>query len=136
MSAFVATDTKIRATFNVSQFERMDPWTRNNFASQLRSQLDSLPHWTDEGPFYARILGVGWWDSKQSLLSRLAAARSEALIATRAPGAAPQSVAAAAAEGFAEGVEDGIENLKTWTPTLAIGAGALLVLFVVLKARS
>lgn len=112
----VPEDTKIGHTTAVAHFEAAPPEVRARNGQWAMIGLESVhpeDRWHDQGPLWAQILGVGWWDSWPHLRSRVIAARNAALIETgrAAPGAAPESVAAAAASGAIEGLTEGAREL-------------------------
>lgn len=145
----VPESTKITWTRNVAQFEASPVALRARNGAGFKGLLDNAPHWDDSSsPFF----GEGW-DTKQNLIRRAVRAWQDAIIATRAPGAAPQSVARAAAEGFVEGgsaaagrlgqkiantaeaVGDGARKVAKNTDLLLYGLFAVVALALFLRVR-
>lgn len=145
----VPDSTKITWTKSVATFEGGTTAARARNGAAFKTLLDAAPHWDDaSSPWF----GDGW-DNKQNLIRRTVRAWQDAIIATRAPNAAPQSVAGAAVSGFAEGgagaagklaqgaadvtnnVIDGAREISKSPKTVAAIALALVALVLYLRLR-
>lgn len=112
----ISDEHKAGYTTAVANFEAAPAEVRARNGGSAMSYLESVApanRWHDEGPLWAQLLGVGWWDTWPNLRSRVIAARNSAAIETgrAAPGAAPESVAGAAVGGALEGLGDGAAAL-------------------------
>jgi hypothetical protein len=118
-------DVKLALTARVQEYERFQPPSaREQLYGPLVSTLNGVQPWTDEGSFYAKWAGLGWWDTWRNLRTRVDAATPSR--AARVSAAAPDSVATAAAQGFKEGAAEGAANLGNVASNIAEGSQELV----------
>lgn len=107
---------KLHLTRSVEALESLD--NDASRAQLVHNAIEASQDWQDAWPWDSRTFGgatairlAGGWDSRPGLRRRVLEYRRGAIVATRAPAAAPQSVVTAAAEGAVEGLAEGAGNL-------------------------